>query len=80
MNHEDRNTSWATETPRRNALMVCSALAVGALTLTACGGSATADGSSQQSKAQLARSAESVTTKTAQPGTASTKAWAAQAS
>ncbi|WP_128433828.1 SGNH/GDSL hydrolase family protein [Streptomyces cyaneus] len=42
--------------------MVCAALVVGALTLTACGGSATADASSRQSKAQLARTADSVTT------------------
>lgn len=63
----------ATDTPRRNALMACAALVVGALTLTACGGSATADGSSRQSKAQLALTADSVTTKTPQ-GTASTTA------
>jgi len=64
----------AADTPRRNALMACAALVVGALTLTACGGSATADGSSRPSKEQLALSADSVTTKTARAGTASTTA------
>lgn len=64
----------ATHAPRRNALMACAALVVGALTLTACGGSATADGSSGQSKGQLALAADSVTAKSAQAGTVSTKA------
>ncbi|MEU6373581.1 SGNH/GDSL hydrolase family protein [Streptomyces sp. NPDC046909] len=44
----------ATDRPRRNALMACAALAVGALTLTACGGGATADGSGGQSKTSSA--------------------------
>ncbi|WP_405870826.1 SGNH/GDSL hydrolase family protein [Streptomyces sp. NBC_00005] len=64
----------ATDTPRRNALMACAALVVGALTLTACGGSATADGSRRQSKAQVALTADSVTTKTTRAGTGSTTA------
>lgn len=64
----------AADTPRRNALMACVALVVGALTLTACGGSATADVSSRQSKAQLDVTADSVSTKTTQAGTAWTTA------
>jgi lysophospholipase L1-like esterase len=64
----------AANTPRRNALMACAALVVGALTLTACGGSATADGSSGQPKGQPALAADSVTAKSAQAGTVSTAA------
>ncbi|MFI7499140.1 SGNH/GDSL hydrolase family protein [Streptomyces sp. NPDC049687] len=64
----------ATDAPRRNALMACAALVVGALTLTACGGSAPADDSSRQSKAQLDLTADSVSTKTAKAGGASTTA------
>jgi lysophospholipase L1-like esterase len=65
----------AANSPRRNALMACAALVVGALTLTACGGSASADGSSRQAKAQLAQTdTDSVTTKSARAGTALTKA------
>lgn len=64
----------ATDTPRRNALMACAALVVGALTLTACGGSSPADGAGRQSKAQLALAADSVTTKSARAGTAVTAA------
>jgi lysophospholipase L1-like esterase len=64
----------ATDTPRRNALMACAALVVGALTLTACGGSATADHSGRPSKEQLGLTADSVTTKSARAGTALTTA------
>ncbi|MFF3378640.1 SGNH/GDSL hydrolase family protein [Streptomyces sp. NPDC002680] len=64
----------AANTPRRNALLACAALVVGALALTACGGNATTDGSSSRSKAQLSLAADSLTTKTAQGGTASAKA------
>jgi lysophospholipase L1-like esterase len=64
----------ATDTPRRNALMACAALVVGALTLTACGGNATADVTGRQSKAQLALTADSVTTKTVRAGAAATTA------
>ncbi|WP_405536148.1 SGNH/GDSL hydrolase family protein [Streptomyces sp. NBC_00075] len=64
----------AANSPRRNALLACAALAVGALTLTACGGNSTTDGSGSQSKAQLSLAADSVTTKTARAGTSSTTA------
>ncbi|MGI5456463.1 SGNH/GDSL hydrolase family protein [Streptomyces sp. CA-249302] len=65
----------AADKTRRNALMACAALVVGALTLTACGGSATADGGdSGRSKARLGLAADSVTTKSAAAGTASVTA------
>ncbi|MFJ8537239.1 SGNH/GDSL hydrolase family protein [Streptomyces sp. NPDC093591] len=44
---------------RRNALMACAALVVGALTLTACGGSPAADAAGRTSNAQLALAADS---------------------
>ncbi|MEU9456415.1 SGNH/GDSL hydrolase family protein [Streptomyces sp. NPDC048277] len=61
----------AANAPRRNALMACAALVVGALALTACGGSTTGDASGRQSKAQLDLTADSVTTKTAGAGSTS---------